>query len=113
MDLTLTGAILGIILFACVVPLTRHDMNAARSLRPEALPSSCGLPPRSYVGAMLALGPWSPSRRAVGLALALIVGIVLPLLLHFAHDGAQGAACAPASAPCPASYHLLTWCAAS
>lgn len=83
-DLTLTGAILGIILFACVVPLTRHDLNAERFARPEETPSVARLLPRSYVGAMLVLGLVAAvAAVAVGLALALIVGFVLPLPLPF------------------------------
>lgn len=84
LDLALTGLILGIILFACVVPLTRHDLNAARFARPEALSSVARLLPRSYVGAMLVLGMVAGvAAVALGMALALIVGIVLPLPLHF------------------------------
>lgn len=84
-EMALTGAILGIILFACVVPLTRHDLNAARFDRPEALPSFVRLLPRSYVGAMLVLGLVAAvAAVAVGLALALVVGIALPLPLPFA-----------------------------
>lgn len=84
MDLALTGAILGIILFACVVPLTRHDLEACRFARPVALPSVVRLMPRSYVGAMLVLGLLAAVVAvAVGLALALVVGVVLPLPLPF------------------------------
>lgn len=83
-DLSLTGLILGIILFACVVPLTRHDLNAGRFARPEETPSAARLLPRSYVGAMLLLGLVAAvAAVATGMALALVVGIVLPLPLHF------------------------------
>lgn len=83
-EMALTGAILGIILFACVVPLTRHDLNAERFARPESLPSIVRLMPRSYAGSMLVLGLVAAvAAVAVGLALALIVGIVLPLPLPF------------------------------
>lgn len=81
-DLALTGLILGIILFACVVPLTRNDLKANRFAPPETLPSVARLMPRSYVGAMLVLGVIAAVLAvAVGAALALVVGLVLPLPL--------------------------------
>ncbi|MEI3307543.1 MAG: hypothetical protein V8R48_01565 [Eggerthella lenta] len=83
-DLALTGLILGVILFACVVPLTRHDLNAGRFACPEAFPGAVRLLPRSYAGAMLALGLVAAvAAVALGAALALVVSIVLPLPLPF------------------------------
>lgn len=85
MDLALTGLILGMLLFAIVVPLTRGDLKAGRFARPEALPAAARILPRPYAGSLFVLGIVAAvAAVAVGMVLALVVGVVVPLPLPFA-----------------------------
>lgn len=52
-DLAITGLILGAILFACAVPLTKRDMRAGAFVSPETFGGVAGVVPRSYGVAML------------------------------------------------------------
>ena len=84
MDLALTGLLLGIILFACVVPLTRMDLKAGRFAAPEELPSIEKILPGAYVGTMFLLGLIASIVAVVlGVALTLLIGLALPLPLSF------------------------------
>lgn len=83
-DLALTGVILGMLLFAIVVPLTRGDLKAGRFARPDALPAVTRMLPRSYVGSLFVLGIVAGlAAVAVGTVLALVVGFVVPMPLPF------------------------------
>lgn len=55
-DMALTGFLLGILLFAIVLPLTRTDFKKHPWDFPSTLPKHVGLIPRNYVAAMLVLG---------------------------------------------------------
>lgn len=76
-DLALTGLILGVILFAIVVPLTKHDLKAGAFVRPEVLPGVARVVPRSFAGALVVVG-------LVAGMLAAVIGAVLSGLMSVA-----------------------------
>lgn len=76
-DLALTGLILGIILFAIVAPLTKHDLKAGAFLWPDALPGVARIVPRSFAGALVVVG-------LVAGVLAAAVGALVAVLLSVA-----------------------------
>lgn len=55
-DLSFTGLLLGMLLFACVVPLTRMDLRHGRFSLPTPGQGTFALMPGSYVGSLFATG---------------------------------------------------------
>ena len=55
-DIAFTGLLLGMLLFACVVPLTRMDLRHGRFSLPTPGQGTFALMPGSYVGSLFATG---------------------------------------------------------
>lgn len=55
-DLAFTGLLLGMLLFACVVPLTRMDLRKSAFSMPGAASGAFPLVPTSYVASILSAG---------------------------------------------------------
>lgn len=55
-DIAFTGLLLGILLFACVVPLTRMDLKHGKFALPAMGQGTFALMPRPYAGSIFATG---------------------------------------------------------
>lgn len=87
-DLAITGLILGAILFACAVPLTKRDMRAGAFVSPETFGGVAGVVPRSYGVAMLVVAVVAGAFMGFGGRCRRIRPFCT--YLRGDHDGAQG-----------------------
>lgn len=91
-DLVITGLILGAILFACAVPLTKKDMRAGAFIAPETFGGVASIVPRSYGAAMLVVGVVAGAFMGLlGVVAAFVLSAPLPMVAMMV---LKGCACA-------------------